>query len=29
LYTPNNPTGIVFTRAELEFIRDLCVSSNV
>jgi aminotransferase len=23
--TPNNPTGKVFTRAELEFIRDLCV----
>jgi aminotransferase len=22
--TPNNPTGKVFTRAELEFIRDLC-----
>jgi len=24
LNTPNNPTGKVFTRAELEFIRDLC-----
>ncbi len=23
--TPNNPTGKVFTRAELEYIRDLCV----
>ena len=23
--TPNNPTGKVFTRTELEFIRDLCV----
>ncbi|HXE89486.1 MAG TPA: aminotransferase class I/II-fold pyridoxal phosphate-dependent enzyme [Terriglobales bacterium] len=23
--TPNNPTGKVFTHAELEFIRDLCV----
>ncbi len=23
--TPNNPTGKVFTRSELEFIRDLCV----
>ena len=23
--TPNNPTGKVFTRAELEFIRDLCL----
>jgi aspartate/methionine/tyrosine aminotransferase len=23
--TPNNPTGKVFTRAELEFVRDLCV----
>jgi len=23
--TPNNPTGKVFTRKELEFIRDLCV----
>ena len=23
--TPNNPTGKVFTRAELEFIRELCV----
>src|ERR1700726_987084 len=25
LNTPNNPTGKVFTRAELEFIGDLCV----
>jgi aminotransferase len=25
LNTPNNPTGKVFTRAELEVIRDLCV----
>lgn len=25
LNTPNNPTGKVFSRAELEFIRDLCV----
>jgi len=29
LNTPNNPTGKVFTRAELEFIRDLCVEWNV
>jgi len=28
LNTPNNPTGKVFTRAELEFIRDLCVEFN-
>src|SRR5207245_11135698 len=28
LNTPNNPTGKVFTRSELEFIRDLCVSWN-
>lgn len=28
LNTPNNPTGKVFTRAELEFIRDLCVRHN-
>jgi aminotransferase len=28
LNTPNNPTGKVFTRAELEFIRDLCVEHN-
>ena len=28
LNTPNNPTGKVFTRAELEFIRDLCVRWN-
>ena len=28
LNTPNNPTGKVFTRAELEFIRDLCVHWN-
>jgi aminotransferase len=27
--TPNNPTGKVFTRAELEMIRDLCVEFNV
>jgi len=27
--TPNNPTGKVFTRAELELIRDLCVEHNV
>ena len=27
--TPNNPTGKVFTRRELEFIRDLCVEFNV
>jgi len=27
--TPNNPTGKVFTRQELEFIRDLCVEFNV
>jgi aspartate/methionine/tyrosine aminotransferase len=26
--TPNNPTGKVFTRAELEQIRDLCVQWN-
>ena len=26
--TPNNPTGKVFTRAELEYIRDLCVQWN-
>ena len=25
LNTPNNPTGKVFTRAELETVRDLCV----
>jgi aminotransferase len=25
LNTPNNPTGKVFTREELEFIRDLCI----
>lgn len=29
LNTPNNPTGKVFTRAELEFIRDLCVQWDV
>jgi len=29
LNTPNNPTGKVFTRAELECIRDLCVEWNV
>ena len=28
LNTPNNPTGKVFTRAELQFIRDLCVRWN-
>jgi len=29
LNTPNNPTGKVFTRQELELIRDLCVQCNV
>lgn len=29
LNTPNNPTGKVFTREELEFIRDLCVEFDV
>ena len=29
LNTPNNPTGKVFTRAELELIRDLCVKFDV
>jgi aminotransferase len=29
LNTPNNPIGKVFTRAELEFIRDLCVEFDV
>ncbi len=29
LNTPNNPTGKVFTREELECIRDLCVEWNV
>jgi aspartate/methionine/tyrosine aminotransferase len=29
LNTPNNPTGKVFTRGELELIRDLCVRWNV
>jgi aminotransferase len=29
LNTPNNPSGKVFTRAELELIRDLCVEFNV
>jgi aminotransferase len=29
LNTPNNPTGKVFNRAELELIRDLCVEYNV
>jgi len=29
LNTPNNPTGEVFTRRELELIRDLCVEFNV
>jgi aspartate/methionine/tyrosine aminotransferase len=28
LNTPNNPTGKVFSRAELEFIRDLCLRWN-
>jgi aminotransferase len=28
LNTPNNPTGKVFTRRELEFIRDLCLRWN-
>ena len=28
LNTPNNPTGKVYTRAELEFIRDLCLRWN-
>jgi aspartate/methionine/tyrosine aminotransferase len=28
LNTPNNPTGKVFARMELEFIRDLCVRWN-
>src|SRR5271169_6741547 len=28
LNSPNNPTGKVFTRAELEFIRDLCIRWN-
>src|SRR5271156_3321174 len=28
LNTPNNPTGKVFERAELECIRDLCIRSN-
>jgi aminotransferase len=28
LNTPNNPTGKVFAREELEFIRDLCVEFN-
>lgn len=28
LNTPNNPTGKVFTRAELDFIRDLCARWN-
>ena len=29
LNTPNNPTGKVFTRAELELIRNLCVEFDV
>ena len=29
LNTPNNPTGKVFSRNELELIRDLCVEYNV
>jgi aminotransferase len=28
LNTPNNPTGKVFTREELEFVRDLCMRWN-
>jgi len=28
LNTPNNPTGKVFSKAELEFIRDLCIRWN-
>ena len=28
LNTPNNPTGKVFTRTELEFIRDLCLEHD-
>jgi aminotransferase len=29
LNTPNNPTGKVFSRSELELIRDLCLEYNV
>jgi aminotransferase len=29
LNTPHNPTGKVFSRAELELVRDLCVEFNV
>jgi L-glutamine---4-(methylsulfanyl)-2-oxobutanoate aminotransferase len=29
LNTPNNPTGKVFTRSELQFIADLCIEHNV
>jgi aminotransferase len=29
LNTPNNPTGKVFTRAELRFIADLCIDHNM
>jgi aspartate/methionine/tyrosine aminotransferase len=29
LNTPNNPTGKVFTRAELELVRDLCLEFDV
>jgi aspartate/methionine/tyrosine aminotransferase len=29
LNTPNNPTGKVFSQAELELVRDLCVRFNV
>src|SRR4030095_7281650 len=29
LNTPNNPTGKVFSREELELIRDFCVKFNV
>ncbi|MFA4861246.1 pyridoxal phosphate-dependent aminotransferase [Methanoregula sp.] len=29
LNTPNNPTGKIFTKSELSFIRDLCVENNL
>jgi aminotransferase len=29
LNTPNNPTGKIFSRKELEFLRDLCVEHNL
>jgi aminotransferase len=29
LNTPHNPTGKIFTRSELEFIRDICVEFDV